>query len=299
MDEAVVRQGIRDICKLLGHSELIGLAKTVTNGELCVDEGGSEAVEVAIGLVVQFSLLNTRQFLERRRITKSILFNYVQQNCPNALAPNMKSADLIDSILQLWSNQVAYTQQSTPDSSQFQNQNEQENTSSSAPTVEDLLPGQVWHRLTALETEDWDAGDCFENISLTCLAAAGNAQPSVSSLSEGMVAVSLWLRSLSKASQLNKTAESVKHIAHGHGFLVEFRGNIFRGEGMIGVFRILFLMVEPPGAIGQLKIQRVHVELIFTNASHLSSVASAPQLRMLAQSPQQQQIHLSLQWTHQ
>lgn len=54
----------------------------------------------------------------------------------------------------------------------------------------------------------------------------------------GVEAVSRWLRALSAAVVLNRTAASCEDVGHGHGYRVAFRGNVHR-EGGACIHRIV------------------------------------------------------------
>lgn len=126
-----------------------------------------------------------------------------------------------------------------------------------------MLPGQLWTRLKALATEDWDGGDCFPNVELQVQLAA-HAGHLAEMQCAGIAQVSGWLRAFSGRVIIDMTEGVAEPIEHNHGYTVKFRGNVHTPPGgVVGVFRMHFLMVPPPGNADAVLIQQVRLELIF------------------------------------
>eukprot|EP00041_Stephanoeca_diplocostata_P018552 m.389150 g.389150 ORF g.389150 m.389150 type:complete len:290 (+) comp21048_c0_seq1:40-909(+) len=185
--EQRIRQGIRDLCTFLRREDdfaLQGLLKTVTQMKHDDDATEDQITEC----IVNASWKNPAEFLCRKRISKKLLFQYIQVWSPAELEPAISKEKLVSKILSLWntggieSMNPANAGAATPHWEAAEHGNGSDRSGDDAPPAAADAPGatgtvavspdtphhpltlRVWDSLVDIAVRDWTIEECVQGV---------------------------------------------------------------------------------------------------------------------------------------
>ncbi|XP_075450124.1 uncharacterized protein C3orf38 homolog [Ascaphus truei] len=266
------RAGCKQLLELLGTSELLALAETVTNRLIQV-----QSREEAIHAVLTYSQSAT-ELLKRRKVQRDEIFKYlVMQNI--AVLPTSEKHQLIQRVLEHWRDSVV--RQRPPPISQVKKEDKPVPGSLDCVKLGEQFCKWFFQLLNSqnplLEHEkgDWGPQHFWEDVVLKFVYST--TEQNVEEYSGAQMA-SLRLLALVREERLlfqpNLDASGLKCVLSPHGLVVvAVAGTMHRGSLCMGVFEKIFGLIRCP--VGEnWKIRFVNLKII--GRDMLGTVESLP-----------------------